>query len=104
MDLSLSLFLTSVEFDKLVIILYHKKKTKNEDAYKTMSILRRNDIISHAMFVIGSRKDTHDSIEHLISFSLDIEPDFAIYTALTPFPGTIYYKMEIGRASCRERV
>jgi anaerobic magnesium-protoporphyrin IX monomethyl ester cyclase len=72
-----------------------KKETKNEDAYKAMNILRRNDIFSHAMFVIGSRKDTHDTIKNLINFSLDINPDFAIYTALTPFPGTIYYKIAL---------
>ena len=56
-----------------------------------MKILRDNDIFSHAMFVIGSRKDNYDSIQNLIQFSIDIGPDFAIYTALTPFPGTIYY-------------
>jgi anaerobic magnesium-protoporphyrin IX monomethyl ester cyclase len=69
-----------------------KKETKNEDAYSAMKILRKNDIFSHAMFVIGSRKETHKSIDNLIRFSIDIDPDFAIYTALTPFPGTIYYK------------
>ena len=73
----------------------YKKETKKEDAYKAMNILKNNDIFSHAMFVIGSRKDTNDSIEQLIRFSLDIEPDFAIYTALTPFPGTIYHKIAL---------
>jgi anaerobic magnesium-protoporphyrin IX monomethyl ester cyclase len=68
-----------------------KKGTKKQDAYITMKLLRNNDIFSHAMFVTGARKDTHDSIENLRQFSLDIEPDFAIYTALTPFPGTIYF-------------
>jgi anaerobic magnesium-protoporphyrin IX monomethyl ester cyclase len=69
-----------------------KKGTKNQDAYASMKILRDNDVFSHAMFVIGTRRDTHESIEQLRQFSLDIEPDFAIYTALTPFPGTIYHK------------
>lgn len=69
----------------------YKKGTKNEDAYKAMKILRKNDIFSHAMFVIGSRKETHESVNQLINFSIDIEPDFSIYTALTPFPGTKYY-------------
>ena len=69
-----------------------KKGTKNQDAYATMKLLRDNDIFSHAMFVIGSRRDTHESIERLNQFSIDLEPDFAIYTALTPFPGTVYYE------------
>jgi anaerobic magnesium-protoporphyrin IX monomethyl ester cyclase len=69
-----------------------KKGTKNKDAYDTMKILRDNDIFSHAMFVTGARRDTSESLEVLRQFSVDIEPDFSIYTALTPFPGTIYYE------------
>ena len=65
-----------------------KKRTKNEDAYNTMKILRDNDIFSHAMFVIGSRRDTQESCEQLRQFSTDLDPDFSIYTALTPYPGT----------------
>ena len=45
------------------------------------------------MFVIGARRDTHESIERLRRFSLDLAPDIAIYTALTPFPGTLYYDL-----------
>jgi len=80
-----------VESDSQEILKEFKKGTKNQDAYKAMKTLRENDIFSHAMFVIGSRKDTRESIERLRQFSFELEPDFAIYTALTPFPGTIYY-------------
>jgi len=69
-----------------------KKGTKTPDAYQAMKILNENDVFSHAMFVIGSRRDNHESIEQLRQFSSDIGPDFAIYTALTPFPGTIYFE------------
>ena len=81
-----------VESDSKERIKEYKKGTKNKDAYKTMKILKEKDVFSHAMFVIGSRKDTRESIEDLRNFSLDIEPDFAIYTALTPFPGTQYFE------------
>lgn len=81
-----------VESDAEETLKEFKKRTKNKDAYHAMKILRKNDIFSHAMFVIGSRRDNHDSIERLRQFSLNIEPDFAIYTALTPFPGTVYYE------------
>lgn len=69
-----------------------KKGIKIPDSYQAMKVLNDNDVFSHAMFVIGSRKDTHESIEQLRKFSLDIGPDFAVYTALTPFPGTIYFE------------
>jgi len=70
----------------------YRKNAHQKDAYKAMKTLRNNDIFSHAMFVIGNRSDTQESIEQLRYYSQDIDPDFAIYTALTPFPGTIYYK------------
>jgi anaerobic magnesium-protoporphyrin IX monomethyl ester cyclase len=70
----------------------YKKGTKVPDAHKAIKILNENDIFSHAMFVIGSRKDTSESIERLRRFSLDLGSDFSIYTCLTPFPGTMYYE------------
>ena len=80
-----------VESDSTATLDEFKKGTKNQDAYETMKILRDNNVFSHAMFVTGARRDTHESIERLRQFSLDLEPDFAIYTALTPFPGTMYF-------------
>ena len=58
-----------------------------------MKILNTNDIFSHAMFVIGNRRDTKESIQSLRKFSFDLHPDFAIYTVLTPFPGTMYFNL-----------
>jgi len=84
--------MVGVENDSTETIKEFKKGTKSQDAYTTMKILRNNDVFSHAMFVIGSRRDTHESIEHLGGFSVDLAPDFAIYTALTPFPGTTYFE------------
>jgi len=69
-----------------------RKDIQPSDAYKSIKILRENDIFSHTMFVTGSRKDTLESIEQLRQFSLDLDADLAIYTVLTPFPGTIYFE------------
>jgi anaerobic magnesium-protoporphyrin IX monomethyl ester cyclase len=69
----------------------YKKGISVSQAYKAVKILNENDIFSQSMFVIGSRKDTVESIEHLRDFSLDLGSDFSIYTTLTPFPGTVYY-------------
>ena len=71
----------------------YRKGTKNQDAYNAMKILKDNDIFSHAMFVIGNRRDTRETIESLRHYSYDLHPDFAIYTVLTPFPGTTYFNI-----------
>ncbi len=84
--------MVGVENDSEETLKEYKKGTKTSDAYATMKILRDHDIFSHAMFVIGARRDTHESIERLRQYSMDLAPDFAIYTALTPLPGTVYYE------------
>lgn len=71
----------------------YNKNINVSDAYKAMKILKQSDIFSHAMFVIGARHDTHESIQQLRQYSQDIDPDFAIYTALTPFPGTSFFEI-----------
>ena len=40
------------------------------------------------MLIIGERKDTAESIARLREFMNDIDPAFAIFAILTPFPGT----------------
>jgi len=91
-DVSVYWILCGVETDSEENLKEYKKGIIKSDAYNAMKLLNKNDIFSQAMFVIGSRRDNHESIEHLRQFSLDLAPDIAIYTALTPFPGTIYYE------------
>ena len=85
--------LCGVETDSQEILTEYKKGIKTQDAYQAMKIMSQNDIFSQAMFVIGARRDTHESIERLREYSHELTPDIAIYTALTPFPGTIYYEI-----------
>jgi anaerobic magnesium-protoporphyrin IX monomethyl ester cyclase len=84
--------LTGVETNSEETLQEYKKGIKTQDAYQAMKVLRQQDIFSQAMFVIGGRKDTHESIEKLRQYSVDLNADLCIYTALTPFPGTIYYE------------
>ncbi len=84
--------LCGVETNSEEMLQEYKKGIKTQDAYQAMKILKQNDVFSQAMFVIGGRRDTHESIEQLRLYSLDLSPDIAIYTALTPFPGTVYYE------------
>jgi len=65
-----------------------KKDITQEDAKKAVKLLRENDIAAHTMFIIGDRKDTAESIASLREFVNELDPDFAIFAILTPFPGT----------------
>lgn len=92
-DINVYWIMCGVETDSEENLKEYKKGIIKSDAYTAMKTLKKNDIFAHAMFVIGNRQDTHKSIENLRQFSLDLAPDIAIYSALTPFPGTIYYDM-----------
>ncbi len=65
-----------------------KKGISPEDAKKAVKLLEENDIFAHTMFIIGERKDTAESIANLREFVNELDPDFVIFTVLTPFPGT----------------
>ena len=64
-----------------------KKGITPEDAKTAVKLLKENDIFAHAMFIIGNRKDTEKSIIRLREFANELNPDFAMFGILTPFPG-----------------
>ncbi len=65
-----------------------KKDITPEDAKKAVKLLQESDIFAQAMFIIGERKDTAESIASLREFVNDLDPDLVIFAILTPFPGT----------------
>lgn len=44
------------------------------------------------MFIIGERQESAKSIEQLRIYANKLDPDFAIFAVLTPFPGTKLYE------------
>ena len=80
--------LLGVESPKQSTLESFKKGITPEDAKKAVKLLRQNDIFSQAMLIVGERKDTAKSIADLREFVNELDPDFAIFAILTPFPGT----------------
>jgi anaerobic magnesium-protoporphyrin IX monomethyl ester cyclase len=65
-----------------------KKDITPDDAKRAVRLLQENDIFAHAMFIIGERKDSAESMESLRQFVNALDPDLTIFAILTPFPGT----------------
>lgn len=80
--------LLGVESQKQTTLKRFRKGIMPETAKKAVKLLRKNDIFSHAMFIIGDRKDSAESVADLREFVKDLDPDFVIFAVLTPFPGT----------------
>jgi len=80
--------LLGVENPKQSTLETFRKNITPKDAKEAVKLLKENDIFAQAMFIIGERKDTADSIADLREFLNELDPDFAIFAILTPFPGT----------------
>lgn len=65
-----------------------KKNITPDDAKHAVKLLQQHDIFAQAMFIIGERKDTAESIAGSRAFINELDPDFVVYAILTPFPGT----------------
>jgi anaerobic magnesium-protoporphyrin IX monomethyl ester cyclase len=68
-----------------------KKDIQPEDAKTAVKLLKDNGIFAHVMLIIGSRKDTAQSIARTVEFANDLDPDLVMFGCLTPFPGTEIY-------------
>ncbi len=63
-----------------------------EDAIKITKYL---DIKTLASFIIGYPGESLREIDETINFSISLDPDYAQYSILTPYPGTpIYYELK----------
>ena len=71
---------------------YLRKGLTVQQIMKAFRLLREHDIFSMAMFIIGLRTDTAESIRRTVKFARRLDPDFAIFTLLTPFPGSDLYE------------
>ncbi|MEM2876181.1 MAG: cobalamin-dependent protein [Candidatus Bathyarchaeia archaeon] len=70
---------------------YHKEINPS-CARRAIDLLKKNDIFAQATFIIGERRDSHESIKRLREFVGWVDPDLAIFMVLTPFPGTELYE------------
>jgi anaerobic magnesium-protoporphyrin IX monomethyl ester cyclase len=84
----LSWVLLGVENSEPSTLQTFKKGITPQDSKEAVNLLKQNGIFAHAMFIIGQRKDTVQSIAHLRLFANELDPDFALFAVLTPFPGT----------------
>lgn len=58
---------------------------------EAFDILRKNEIMSIASFIIGHPDENTKAIKKTVDFAKMLDPDFAQFCILTPFPGTEIY-------------
>jgi len=83
--------LLGVEHNSEAILHDLGKQSSAATAKKAVRILNRSDILSQAMFILGSRQESAASAEALREFVIDLNPGIPIFGCLTPFPRTRTY-------------
>jgi len=69
-----------------------RKHLTTEQVREAIELLRRHDIVSQGLIIVGTRKDNPSSIAHKVRYAKWLDIDFPIFTLFTPFPGTDVYE------------
>jgi len=84
--------LIGVEFSSRSELQAYGKELEPKDIERAFEELRKYDIVTQAMFIVGTRKDTRESIKEKLNFAKKLKPFFVIFSPLTPLLGTDVYK------------
>ncbi|MBU7017685.1 MAG: cobalamin B12-binding domain-containing protein [Theionarchaea archaeon] len=68
------------------------KKVSVEQMKEAVHLMKKYDIVSQGLIIIGTPEDTKESILHKIAYMKSLKVDFPIFTMFTPFPGSIVYE------------
>ncbi|MFX1510763.1 MAG: B12-binding domain-containing radical SAM protein [Promethearchaeota archaeon] len=55
---------------------------------EAIQLLKENDILSQTTAIIGHCQDSHQSLEAFRTWIDEVDPDIAVFMAMTPYPGT----------------
>jgi radical SAM superfamily enzyme YgiQ (UPF0313 family) len=67
------------------------KNIKIEDAEKAIAETKKAGIACRASFMFGNMGETVASMAKTLQFTLEANPDFALFNIATPYPGTPMY-------------
>lgn len=90
----ITLFLGVESADQQSLDMINKKVTINK-IKKTFELTKRHGVRTIASVVLGMPGDTRKSIENTIQFVKNLEPNYAIFSLATPYPGTDFYMNSI---------
>jgi radical SAM superfamily enzyme YgiQ (UPF0313 family) len=69
-----------------------KKKINKQQIRETFSLAKRIGLETWGFFMIGLLGDNEKSIRETINFAIELDPKFAKFLILTPYPGSEIYQ------------
>lgn len=65
-----------------------KKRATGDQAREAVRLCRKHDVRSHTFLTFGYPWDTHETIQELIDFAVELDSDFFDFNVVFPLPGT----------------
>ncbi|ADB57721.1 B12-binding domain-containing radical SAM protein [Archaeoglobus profundus] len=71
---------------------YYRKRISLEQVKDAVKKTKEHGILTVCSFIIGAPMETREDMMKTLKFSIKLNPDYAQYSILTPYPGTEIYK------------
>lgn len=71
---------------------YYRKRISLEQVKDAVKKTKEHGIITVCSFIIGAPMETREDMMKTLKFSIKLNPDYAQYSILTPYPGTEIYR------------
>ncbi|MCS7119308.1 MAG: radical SAM protein [Archaeoglobaceae archaeon] len=81
-----------VESSSKRIIDYYKKRISIEKAVEVVKFTKKLKITTICSFIIGAPIETKNEMEETLKLAIKLDPDYAQFSILTPYPGTEIYE------------
>ena len=91
-DAGCSAIYYGVESASQRVLNYYKKRINLERVKEAVKLTKKAGIEVICSFIIGSPYETKEDMKATLKFALKLNPDYAQFSILTPYPGTDIYR------------
>ncbi len=74
------------------VLKYYRKRIKLDAVKKVVEMTKKAGIETVCSFIIGAPHETKKDMEETLKFAIKLNPDYAQFSILTPYPGTEIYE------------
>ncbi len=74
------------------ILNFYRKRIDFENVKRAVELTKKYDIIVICSFIIGAPMEKKEDMKATLKFALKLNPDYAQFSILTPYPGTEIYE------------
>ncbi len=74
------------------ILKYYNKRINFDKVKRAITLTKRAGIGTVCSFIIGAPMETEEDIKKTLKLAIKLDPDYAQFSVLTPYPGTSIYE------------